>query len=248
MSNAMERRSMVGEAVPSQSGASTADRLLLAGAVLVCLGLLAGIGCRGYSYGHLIKNNQPDMVGSHTAGAEVFNPLIDESVARLLGAQDQRNPPMPGLDGAPVPRTVCFVGVENKSAEDLGDFKDQIYEQIDTQITRSTSFRVLNRRVVDAALKETRMRPEDLFIKANMRLFTAILERDGQPVDYLLFAKLTSGSTERNSSTQRDYLLTLELVDTENGDQTKEQASVRKGYHNTYIGKAWNYNPLKAWK
>ena len=207
-----------------------------------------GVGCRGYSYGHLIKNNQPDLVGSHTAGAEVFNPLIDESIARLLGTQAQRNPPMIGPDGQPIPRSVCFVGVENKSAEELGDFKDQIYEQIDTQISRAPSFRVINRRVVDAALHETRMRPDALLVPSNMQLFTAVLQREGQPVDYLLYAKLTSGSTERNASTQRDYLLTLELVDTATGDQTKEQASIRKGYHSSYIGKAWNYNPLKAWK
>ncbi len=218
-------------------------------AIIAASSLVAsGIGCRGYSYGHLIKNNQPDIVGSHTAGAEVFNPLIDESVARLLGTQAQLNPPMIGPDGQPIPRSVCFVGVENKSAEELGDFKDQIYEQIDTQISRAPSFRVINRRVVDAALHETRMRPDALLVPSNMQLFTAVLQREGQPVDYLLYAKLTSGSTERNSSTQRDYLLTLELVDTASGTQTKEQASIRKGYHSTYLGKAWNYNPLKAWK
>lgn len=218
-------------------------------AIIVASLLVAGsAGCRGYSYGHLVKNNQPDLVGSHTAGAEVFNPLIDESVARLLDAQLQQNPPMIGPDGQPIPRTVCFVGVENKSSEELGDFKDQIYEQIDTQITRAPSFRVINRRVVDAALHETRLRPDALLVPTNMQLFTAVLQRDGQPVDYLLYAKLTTGSTERNSSTQRDYQLTLELIDIATGSQTKEFASIRKGYHGTYLGKAWNYNPLKAWK
>lgn len=225
------------------------SRVITALAIIAASTLVvSGLGCRGYSYGHLIKNNQPDLVGSHTAGAEVFNPLIDESVARLLGTQAQANPPMIGPDGQPIPRSVCFVGVENKSAEELGDFKDQIYEQIDTQISRSPAFRVINRRVVDAALHETRMRPDALLVPSNMQLFTAVLQREGQPVDYLLYAKLTSGSTERNSSTQRDYLLTLELVDTASGTQTKEQASIRKGYHGTYLGKAWNYNPLKAWK
>ena len=57
-----------------------------------CLGALAlagvALGCRGYQYGHLIKNDQPDMVGSHSAGSEVFNPLIDETVAKLLGTAE----------------------------------------------------------------------------------------------------------------------------------------------------------------
>ena len=60
--------------------------------------------------------------------------------------------------------------------------------------------------------------------------------------------KLTSGTTERNKSSQRDYLLTLELIDTRTGTYTKEQASIRKGYHASYLGKAVNYNPFKAWK
>jgi hypothetical protein len=206
-------------------------------------------GCRGYQYGHLIKNDQADLVGSHSAGAEVFNPLIDETVARLLGTQEvasQHN--LIGPNGMPLVRSVCFVGVENKSAEELGDFKDQIYQQIDTQINRSQAFRAISQRMVNAGLHETRLRPDSLLVPDNMRLFCSVLQRDGQPVDYLLYATLTSGTTERNKSSQRDYLLTLELVDTHTGAYTKEQASIRKGYHSSYIGKVVNYNPFKAGK
>lgn len=210
---------------------------------IICM---ASLGCRSYQYGHLIKNDQPDLVGSHTAGSEVFNPLIDESVARLLSTQEASCPI--GPDGVPAQRSVCFVGVENKSAEELKDFKDQIYQQIDTQINRSQSFRAISQRMVSAGLQETRMRPDALLVPDNMRLFTSVLQREGQPVDYLLYATLTSGTTERNASTQRDYLLTLELVDTHTGAYTKEQASIRKGYHKSYLGKAINYNPFKAWK
>lgn len=218
-----------------------------------CLGALAlagvALGCRGYQYGHLIKNDQPDMVGSHSAGSEVFNPLIDETVAKLLGTAEVAS--QHGLvspDGVPIQRSVCFVGVENKSAEELGDFKDQIYQQIDTQINRSQAFRAISRRMVDAGLQETRLRPDALLVPDNMQLFCSVLQRDGQPVDYLLYATLTSGTTERNKSSQRDYLLTLELIDTHTGSYTKEQASVRKGYHSSYLGKTVNYNPFKAWK
>lgn len=216
---------------------------------LAAICLAASAGCRGYQYGHLIKNNQPDLVGSHTAGAEVFNPLVDESVAKLLSTpMVNAHPPMLGPDGQPACRSVCFVGIENKSAEELGDFKDQLYQQIDTQINRSGAFQAISKRMVDSALHETRMRPDALLVPDNMRLFTSVLQRDGQPVDFLLYATLTSGTTERNSSSQRDYLLTLELIDTRNGAYSKEQASISKGYHKSYLGKAWNYNPLKAWQ
>ncbi len=209
---------------------------------LTCLAVTM-TGCRGYQYGHLVKNDQPDMVGSHAAGSEVYRPLIEESVARLLGACEVSTASASiGPDGLLRPRRVCFVGVENKSSEELGDFKDQIYQLIDTQINRAGSFEAISRRMVDAALRETRLRPDALLVPDNMQLFTSVLQRDGQPVDYLLYATLTSGTTERNSSSQRDYLLTLELVDTRSGAYTKEQATIRKGYHRSPLGKLANYN------
>jgi len=57
---------------------------------------------------------------------------------------------------------------------------------------------------------------------------------------------LTSGTTERNTSKQRDYLLTLEITNVHDGTYDKQSAEVRKGYHKTSVGKLWNYNPLKS--
>ncbi len=209
--------------------------------------IFSQVGCRGYQYGHLIKDESPNLVGSHAAGAEVFDPLIDESVAKLLARQQQVGPDaVCGPDGVPLPKTICFIGVENKSVEELGDFKDQIYQQIDTKILESQTFNAVSRRMVDAALQETRMRPDALLVPDNMRLFTAVLERNGQPIDYLLYATLTSGTTERNNSSQRDYNLTLEIVNVHNGFYDKQSAEVRKGYHKSSLGKWWHYNPLKS--
>lgn len=201
-------------------------------------------GCRGHQYGHLIKPDAANLVGSHEAGAEVFDPLVDEAVAKLL-AKQQDGPCPTGSDGEPLKKTVCFVGIENKMSEDIGDFKDQLYQQIDSQILESDAFRPLSRRMVDAALYETRMRPDALMLPENMRVFTAVLERQGAPVDYFLYATLTSGTTQRNSSKQRDYLLTLEMVNVHSGDYQKMSSEIRKGYHKTAMGKVWNYNPLK---
>lgn len=204
------------------------------------------VGCKGYQYGHVIKPTAPNLVGSHEAGAEVFDPLVDEAVAKLLARQNiVTQDTQLGPDGTPLPKTICFVGIENKSAEDIGDFKDQLYQQIDTQILDSNIFRPISRRMVDAALHETRLRPDALMIPDNMRLFTAILERQGAPIDYLLYAVLTSGTTTRNNSTQRDYDLTLELVNVHTGVTDKQSAEVRKGYHKSAMGKVWNYNPFK---
>ncbi len=218
----------------------------------ICI-LVVGLslaGCRGLQYGHLVRPDKQDMVGSHAAGAEVYKPLIQECVAKLLGAcEAPATVSQLGPDGMPLagmapaaPYRVCFVGVENASSEELGDFKEHIYELIDAQISQSPSFAPLSRRVVDAALFETRLRPDSLFVPDNMRLFTSVLQRDGQPVDYLLYAKLTSGTTQRNSSSQRDYLLTLEMVNTHTGTASKQQAEIRKGYHRSPLGRLASYN------
>lgn len=208
-----------------------------------CLVLgFAACGCRGYQYGHLLKPHQEDMVGSHTAGSEVYKPLVDEAVARLLATCEPLPSSPSEYDELPGTCKICFVGIENKSAEELADFKDQLYEMIDTQISRSGQFDAVSRRMVDAALIETRMRPDALLVPGNMQLFTSVLQRNGQPVDYLMFAKLTSGTTQRNSSTQRDYLLTLEVVDTRTGAYRKEQAEISKGYHASPLGKLANYS------
>ncbi|TWU03231.1 penicillin-binding protein activator LpoB [Neorhodopirellula pilleata] len=243
--------------------------------------LLIG-GC-AHRYGHLLANDDKDMVGSHEAGAATWNPLVDESVAKLLGRCPPPNEPLiPGAEfgqtpammashtassvigpdgqvslNGPIgsgavdpaacgplvtgPARVCFIGIENKSAEELVDFKDQLYERIDSQINSGQAFRSISRRLVDAALLETRLRPDSLFLPANRDAFAAALGRQGTPVDYLLYATITSGTTDRNKSTQRDYVLTLEMVNLHSGDYIKESSKIRKGYHKTRAGKWWNF-------
>jgi hypothetical protein len=193
----------------------------------------------------VLTNDQADMVGSHTAGAETFNPLIHEAVGRLLGRQ------VPMMQQVSMPpgevlgcQRVCFVGVENKSAEELGDFKEQIYQEIDTQIVQSGAFQPISKRFVDAGLREARLRPDSLFVPANMRVFTQVMEQMGQPFDFLLYATITSGTTENNHSYQRDYLLTLEMVNVHTGQYDKDAAKLRKGYHRSKLGEIKNYNPF----
>lgn len=208
--------------------------------------ITASTGCRGRQFGHIVKDDRSDLVGSHTAGAAVFNPLVDEAVAKLLGRQEQliqqaSHPSEIGLE----PKTVFFVGLENKSAEELNDFRDQLVQQISAKINGSPNFQPLSRRFIEMGLSEARLRPDALFIPDNMRLFSIVLERQGAPIDYLMFATLTSGTTTRNSSEQRDYLLSLELVNIHTGRSELESATIRKGYHKTPAHGAWHYNPFK---
>jgi hypothetical protein len=193
-------------------------------------------GCRGNQYAKVMHPGDKEMVGSHQAGGETFKPLVDEAVSSLLGRQVASREVGPqGLP--PPPLRICFVGVENKSAEELGDFKDQIYEQIDQRIVASQVFQPVSKRFVDAGLMQTRLRPDLLMVPENMRIFTATMEQMQQPFDYLLYAKITSGTTRENKDYQRDYLLTMDLVNIHNGQYDKQSATLSKGYYHSRIGR-----------
>lgn len=186
-------------------------------------------GCRNVQHAKVLADNESDMVGSHAAGAETWKPLVGESVGRLLGRQVSQIQPV-GHELPSARKRICFVGIENRSAEDLGDFKEQIYQHIDTLINGSEAFEPINRRYVDSGLQQSGLRPDQLFIANNQRIFAAFMEKNSQPFDYLLYATITSGTTKSNKNYQRDYLLTLELINIHDGRTEKESAEIRKGY------------------
>lgn len=204
--------------------------------------LLTSSGCRGKQYAHVLKKDEENMVGSHSAGSEVFEPLIAGAVERLLG-QEMAGIQQAGFnEAAQHPKRVCFIGVENASSEELGDFKEQIYEIIDARIVESQAFEPISRRYVEVGLRDSRLRPDELFKPSNQRLFEEVMERQGQPIDYLLFAKVTSGTTRSNDSDyQRDYLLTLEMINLDTGVPVKTQEKIRKGYHKSVLGRVKHY-------
>ena len=218
-------------------------RFLIQSAIVPTLAaLLTATGCRGKQVAHILKEDDQDMVGSHTAGAETWKPLIEQSVGQLLARQCSEIHPASMAEGAEIEKKrVCFLGVENKSAEELGDSREQIYDHIDALISASEQFKLVSRRFVDAGLKECSLKPDELFVPANQRMFAAAMEQVGQPVNYLLFAKITSLSTLSNGDSQRDYQLVLELVDANTGDYDKESATIRKGYHKSKLSQLKHY-------
>ena len=100
---------------------------------------------------------------------------------------------------------------------------------------------MISRRYVEAAMAECRCRPDLLVLPEKQRQLQAALERTDQPFDYLLFAQITSGTTRSNKDYQRDYVLTLELLDIHSGESLKERAELRKGYHKTKLGELRHY-------
>ena len=91
-------------------------------------------------------------------------------------------------------------------------------------------------------MNECRCRPNTLVLPAKQRELQLVLERDDHPFDYLLFARITSLTTASNGDYQRDYQLTMELLDIHTGESLKESAILRKGYHKSFFGKLKHYN------
>lgn len=209
------------------------------------LGILALGGCRGRQTAQVKQPWEADLVGSHAAGAETYKPLIDTAVSNLLARHSQTIQPAGFSDAAARPLLrICFVAVENKSIEEIGDFKELIYQNIDTRIVQSQVYQPISRRFVEAGLRETRLRPDELFLPKNMQIFVEAMQRQGQPFDYLLYATITSGTTHSNRDYQRDYLLTLEMINVQTGQYDKESAQLSKRYNVSAAAKIRNYSPF----
>ena len=207
---------------------------LLRSVVLCGSGLILGSsGCRNTQKGRVMSNTESSKVGSHQAGAEVFRPIVCQTTDKLLAKAYSQ--PMPvsmafSNDSLPV-RRVCFIEFENKTNEEIGDFKEQLEEIIDTRISESTAFTTVSPRAVKGVLRSTGLRPDDLFLPSNMAKFSAAMQREEAPFEYVMFAKLTSGTTTDNLDKQKDYMLTLEMVSvSEPDDRLKESASISKEY------------------
>ncbi|MCH2584802.1 MAG: penicillin-binding protein activator LpoB, partial [Planctomycetes bacterium] len=112
-----------------------------------------------------------------------------------------------------------------------GDWQEQVFDKISTSINESGRYSTISLRYIDAGLRESRLRRDDLFIPAKRRVFLDVLETAKVPAQILIFPKLTTGPTELGPrKAQRNYLLTLELVDIATGKDFRVSEEVRKAY------------------
>jgi len=207
--------------------------LLLCGAVF--------IGCKG-TQARVMHRGEADMVGSNRAGAEVYNPMVHNAIGKLLARAAMEPIQQVAYQGGQnAKRKVCFISLENASVEELGDFKEHIKSAILEGISQSDQFEIVSDRAVTAGLRALSLRADDLFMPENRRMFVSVMGQGGTPVNYLLFARITSGTTESNRDMQRDYKLTLELICTQTFVPIIESTPMRKEYNNSVRGKVGNW-------
>ena len=189
---------------------------------VVALFALSLVSC-GSPQGRIMEDTEQDHVGSKALGAAGTDRLVSDVVTKVLNSYS-------GAHAGVGKLKVAVLRVDNASSEELGDFQEYIFDLISTSINRSGRFQTISLRFVNEALRESRKRREQLFLPKHRREFLAVLERQNNPAQILIFPKLSSGTTRSDDVRQRNYQMTLVLVDVESGEDHRESTVIRKAY------------------
>ncbi len=195
-------------------------RIIATVVTAVALAFVWGCGPQGRIKGE----DEGSLVGARSAGAGTYNDLVSQSVEKLMAR-------LSAPSAAEGKKLVCFVDIENRSAEELAENREALYEQIDTIIVESGTYASISRRYVEAALRKTGLRSEEIFLADGRSKFMSVLGESGLTPDYLLWGKITTLSTSGSTVREREYLLTMELVNAKTGlTEAKTTSKVRKEY------------------
>jgi hypothetical protein len=174
--------------------------------------------------GRIMDDGEQDLVGALTAGVAQYNILIRESTTKLLNSVREKI-------GSERRHVIAFVGVDNRSSEELGDLREAIYTITNQVIQDSGFFTILSRDAVETVMRRSNLRPEDLVTQNGREAFLRELRPMGMEPSYLMTCKVTSASTAGASGRrQRDYLLTLGLTDVNTLVEFSESSRVRTEY------------------
>lgn len=205
-------------------GRVSAPLALAAIAAPVVLAVLAG--CGGPS-ARIMRTDEPSLVDTQRAGPVVQRQLIDEALKKLSAEYRARTRGQPTFTRI----RMSFVGVENATNEELGSLRQQMNDIVNQAIYNSGDFTDLSfRNFVQPAMDEAGVGMRQLGMPRYQRELAGVLERQGNPLDSLLFARLTQGDARAGNIRQSDYLLQFELVNLADGTRVLSTAEVRKEY------------------
>lgn len=167
---------------------------------------------------------EPDLVAARNMGVVVADQLtlVTEKLLANHWATGRAQGKM----------RVAFIGLENKSAEEIRDIREALYQTIDTILVNDQAYTPINQRYVDEAMRSAGLRPEGLFLRDGRQRFVEAVTREGLAPDYLLYGVITSMTSVGINEDQRNYQLTLELIDANTGETVvKETGRVRKQFN-----------------
>lgn len=151
----------------------------------------------------------------HDAVARLLARHLDGNARRIEPAAEPSSLP-------PVTRQVCFVGVITAAPGEAvaAPLERRVREAILGRVGKSRAFRAVDPEVVEAALLDARLGPDEPLTDEHLRSLAAALERRGAPADYFLRGTLAAGG---GTKVRR---LTLELVDTTDGRVDSESVEL----------------------
>ena len=189
--------------------------------LLACLTL--PVACDSVS-ARIMGDDEKDMVDVRGAGAAAFEKMVTESVTKIL------NRHRGDANGIQV-RRLAFVDLQNRTKEELGEWREQLIDRIQIGIDQHPAYRIVAEELVTAVLSEMGNPPvEKLLLPKPQREFAKVLEKKNSPVQFLMYGSLTRGGTTGNNQRQANYLLTLRLINTATGDTDTEGSMVRKWF------------------
>jgi hypothetical protein len=199
----------------------TASKISLATVLAASL----AAGCQGPS-ARVKSGDEGTVVDVRRGGTETYEQLIHDGVTELLDTVKAQ------LVNSSTKPLIAFVGVENRSSEELGEFRASMNNEIETAIMNHGIFVMISRRAVDAAKRGSNVRDAaDLTTAGPREAFMAVLNKDGHPPQYLLFGEVSTMTSSGNKASERTYELTLQLMDSSNGViQAQKLVKVRKEY------------------
>ena len=193
----------------------------------VCLAIVFLAGCQSAPKARVRQAGELSLVDDTRAGAVVYRQVIDQALKSLSDKYRAKTAGQATFTKV----KVAFLGVDNSTNEELGSWRQQINDIINRSVNESGDFLDISfERFIKPAMKRTGVRKEFLALPADRRKLTQVLEQSGSPVDAFLFASLSQGNSRAGGLTQSDYLLTLELMDTNDGTRIMATGELSKEY------------------
>ena len=176
----------------------------------------------------VMGEDEDDLASGTRAGAETYYSLIKGATSELL--QKYTDDVLNGQ--APTGLNVAFAGIYNKQREELGEWRDELSNVLQTAVNEYDGFSTVATRFVSIGLREAGLSSADeLMVPSKRRTFFEKMETNGNPCKALIYGELTAGSSEVGKKSQRTYRLTLEMIDSETGKNLRADAKLRKEYN-----------------
>lgn len=175
----------------------------------LCAGLTVALGACTGPDARIKDKGEGDVIDVRKGGIPVYERLIKDASESMLAA-----PSVAGIDSSAGKKRIAFVGIDNQSAEAGADNLKDAEVRLEAIFVNSGKFTVISRSLVNAALAETGIRDvASLQLRGPSERFRNELRSSNQEPHYFLSGILTTSTSQGSSVKQRDYKLSLQLVD-----------------------------------